>query len=46
MGGKEVSDPGEVTRTLEAASKQNKQHVLTLVRHNDREIFFAFPTGG
>jgi serine protease Do len=45
MGGKEVSDPSEVTRTLEAASKQNKQHVLALVRRNDREIFFALPTG-
>jgi serine protease Do len=45
LGGKEVSSPEEVTRALEAATAQKKQHVLALVRRNDREMFIALPTG-
>jgi serine protease Do len=45
LGGKDVSSPEEVTRTLEAATAQKKQHVLALVRRNDREMFIALPTG-
>jgi serine protease Do len=45
LGGKEVSSPDEVTRALDAASAQKKQHVLALVRRNDREMFIALPTG-
>jgi hypothetical protein len=45
MSGKGVSSPDEVTRALETASVQKKQHVLALVRRNDREMFIALPTG-
>jgi serine protease Do len=45
LGGREVSSPDEVTRALEAATAQKKQHVLALVRRNDREMFIALPTG-
>jgi serine protease Do len=45
LGGKEVSSPEELTNALEAASSQKKQHVLALVRRNDREMFIALPTG-
>jgi serine protease Do len=45
LGGKEVSSPDEVTRALDAATAQKKQHVLALVRRNDREMFIALPTG-
>src|SRR5262245_52012991 len=45
LGGKDVSSPEEVTRALQAATAQRKQHVLALVRRNDREMFIALPTG-
>jgi serine protease Do len=45
MGGKDVSSPDDVMRTLEAATAQKKQHVLALVRRNDREMFVALSTG-
>jgi len=45
LGGKDVSSPEEVSRAIEAAASQKKQHVLALVRRNDREMFIALPTG-
>jgi serine protease Do len=44
MGGNDVSSPEEVTRAFEAATAQKKQHVLALVRREDREMFIALPT--
>jgi serine protease Do len=45
LGGKDVSSPEEVSRAIDEASSQKKQHVLALVRRNDREMFIALPTG-
>jgi len=45
MGGKDVANPDDVMHALDAASAQKKQHVLALVRRNDREMFVALPTG-
>jgi len=45
LGGRDVSSPEEVSRAIEAAASQKKQHVLALVRRNDREMFIALPTG-
>jgi len=44
LGGKDVSSPEEVTRAFDAATAQKKQHVLALVRREDREMFIALPT--
>ena len=45
LGGNDVSNPDDVVRALDAAATQKKQHVLALVRRNDREMFIALPTG-
>ena len=45
LGGNDVSNPDDVMRVLDAAATQKKQHVLALVRRNDREMFIALPTG-
>jgi serine protease Do len=45
LGGSDVSNPDDVVRALDAAATQKKQHVLALVRRNDREMFIALPTG-
>ena len=44
LGDKEVSSPEEVAGAFEAATAQKKQHVLALVRREDREMFIALPT--
>ena len=44
LGGKDISSPEEVTRAFDAATAQKKQHVLALVRREDREMFIALPT--
>jgi serine protease Do len=44
LGDKEVSNPEEVAGAFEAATAQKKQHVLALVRREDREMFIALPT--
>jgi serine protease Do len=46
IGGKEVSSPEDLVNALNAASKQKKQHVLALIRRNDREVFVALPASG
>ena len=45
MGGNDVSNPDDIVRAFDAAAAQKKQHVLALVRRNDREMFVALPTG-
>jgi serine protease Do len=44
LAGKDVSSPEEVTSAFEAATAQKKEHVLALVRRDDREMFIALPT--
>jgi serine protease Do len=46
VGGKEVSSPQDLATALDAASQQKKDHVLALIRRNDREIFIALPAAG
>jgi serine protease Do len=43
VAGKEVTSPQDLTTALKEASAQKKQHVLALVRRNDREMFVALP---
>jgi serine protease Do len=45
LAGKQVSRPEEMMRALEEAAGQRKQHVLALVRRNDRQMFLALPSG-
>jgi serine protease Do len=46
VGGKEVSSPQDLKNALDAAGKENKDHVLALIRRKDREIFVALPAVG
>jgi serine protease Do len=43
VGGKELSSPQDLTRALTDARSQRKQHVLAMVRRNDRNMFVALP---
>jgi serine protease Do len=45
LGGKQVSSPDELVRALEEAAGKKKQHVLALVRRNDRQMLIALPSG-
>ncbi len=45
VGGKPVSTAEDLARALEAAAAQRKQHVLALVRRNDRQMFMTLPVG-
>jgi serine protease Do len=45
VGGKQVSSADELARAIEAAAAQRKQHVLALVRRNDRQMFMTLPIG-
>jgi serine protease Do len=46
IGGNEVASPDDFKRGLDEAARQNKEHVLALVRRNDREMFIALPLRG
>jgi len=46
LAGKPVSSPDELVRALDEAAGQKKQHVLALVRRNDRQMFVTLPSGG
>jgi serine protease Do len=43
VGAREMQSPQDLVSALDEAAKQNKQHVLALVRRNDREVFIALP---
>jgi len=43
IGGKEMSSPQDLMSALTEASAHKKQHVLALVRRNEREMFIALP---
>jgi serine protease Do len=45
VGGKQVSTSEELARALQEAAAQRKQHVLALVRRNDRQMFMTLPVG-
>jgi serine protease Do len=45
LAGRQISSPDELVRALEEAVSQKKQHVLALVRRNDRQMFVALPAG-
>ena len=46
VGGKDVSSPEDLVNALSAASKEKKEHVLALIRRNDRDLFIALPSAG
>jgi serine protease Do len=46
IGSNEVASPDDLRKTLEEAGRQNRDHVLALVRRNDREMFIALPLRG
>jgi serine protease Do len=47
LGGKQVSSPEELARAVdEAARQKKKQHMLALVRRNDRQMYIALPAVG
>jgi serine protease Do len=46
IGGNEVASPDDLKRGLDEAARQNKEHVLALVRRNEREMFIALPLQG
>ena len=43
VGAREMQSPQDLASALDEAAKQNKQHVLALIRRNDREVFIAVP---
>ena len=43
VGGKDVPNPQDLLSALNEAGAQKKQHVLALVRRNEREMFIALP---
>ena len=43
IGGKEMSNPQDLLSALNEAGAQKKQHVLALIRRNEREMFIALP---
>ena len=45
VGPQEMQSPQDLTRVLDEAARHNKQHVLALVRRNDRDVFVALPVG-
>jgi serine protease Do len=46
VGGKEMSSPQDLVSALREAGAQKKQHVLALVRRNEREMYIALPVTG
>jgi serine protease Do len=45
VGPQEMQSPQDLTRVLDEAARHNQQHVLALVRRNDRDVFVALPVG-
>jgi serine protease Do len=43
VGAREMQSPQDLVSALDEAARQNKQHVLALIRRNDREVFIAVP---
>ena len=43
IGGKDMSSPQDLLSALNEAGAQRKQHILALVRRNEREMFIALP---
>lgn len=43
VGSREMQTPRDLVAAIDEAAKQNKQHVLALIRRNDREVFVALP---
>ena len=43
LGAREMQSPQDLVGAIDEAVRQNKQHVLALVRRNDSEVFVALP---
>jgi serine protease Do len=43
IGAREMQSPQDLMAALDEAARQNKQHVLALIRRNEREMFMALP---
>jgi serine protease Do len=44
VGGKEMSSPQDLAGALNEARSRKKDHVLALVRRNERDVYIALPT--
>ena len=43
VGSREMQSPQDLANAIDEAARQNKQHVLALIRRNDGEVFVALP---